>query len=39
MTVTYELDLDSVKLNQQVKHLGQRSTIIIWKNAYKHTVD
>jgi len=25
MTFTYELDLDTVKVNQNAKHLGQRS--------------
>jgi len=46
MTLTFQLDLDKVELNQRVKYLGQRSLIsevIVWTqartHAHRHTPD
>jgi len=40
MTLTFKHDLDSVKMNQHAKHLGQRSLsvkVIIWIHTHTHT--
>jgi len=42
MTLTFELDLDSIKVNQQAKHLGQRpfsSKIITQTHRQTHSAD
>jgi len=37
MTLTIELDLDSVKMNQRARYLGQRSNVIIRTDRHTDT--
>jgi len=37
MTLTFELDLDRVKVNQYFKHLGQSFRLKVIAHTHRHT--